>query len=208
MVPFGKDGHFTTQPPAAKVSVPAGLSVALNGPISSFGQDQPVFHIVLFQPEIPPNTGNVIRLCANIGAMLHLVRPLGFELDDARLRRAGLDYHEFAALRVHDDLPACIGAIGSTRWWVVETGAATRFDRVAYREGDTFLFGRETSGLPPEVLAGFDAASRIALPMRGGQRSLNLSNAVAVTVFEAWRQCGYAGSADLSSSVDAMPTRG
>ncbi len=161
-----------------------------------------MFHIVLFQPEIPPNTGNVIRLCANTGAILHLVRPLGFEIDDARLRRAGLDYHEFAAMRVHDDLDTCIAAIGPTRWWLVETGEATRFDRVAYRAGDTFLFGRETSGLPAELLARFGAASRIALPMRAGNRSLNLSNAVAVTVFEAWRQCGYAGS---NTGPEAQP---
>jgi tRNA (cytidine/uridine-2'-O-)-methyltransferase len=165
-----------------------------------------MFHVVLFQPEIPPNTGNAIRLCANTGATLHLVRPLGFDIDDARLRRAGLDYREFATLQVHDDLDACIAAIGAEahragasapRWWVVETGEATRFDRVAYLQGDVFLFGRETSGLPDEVLARFDATMRIALPMCEGSRSLNLSNAVAVTVFEAWRQCGYAG---------AMPT--
>jgi tRNA (cytidine/uridine-2'-O-)-methyltransferase len=154
-----------------------------------------MFHVVLHEPEIPPNTGNAIRLCANTGATLHLVRPLGFEVDDARLRRAGLDYREFATLRVHDDLDACVAALGGARWWVVETGGATRFDRVAYRPGDAFLFGRETRGLPAGVLARFDAAARIALPMRAGNRSLNLSNAVAVTVFEAWRQCGYAGSA-------------
>ena len=166
-----------------------------------------MFHVVLFQPEIPPNTGNAIRLCANVGATLHLIRPLGFEIDDARLRRAGLDYREFATLRVHDDLDACIVAIGSSaseagaesneaapRWWVVETGEATRFDRASYRPGDVFLFGRETSGLPVDVLARFDTASRIALPMRPGNRSLNLSNAIAVTVFEAWRQCGFDGS--------------
>jgi len=165
-----------------------------------------VFHVVLFQPEIPPNTGNVIRLCANTGATLHLVRPLGFEVDDARLRRAGLDYHEFATLQVHADLAACSAAIGPTRWWIVETGEATRFDRVVYRAGDAFLFGRETSGLPPELLARFDTAARIALPMRAGNRSLNLSNAVAVTVFEAWRQCGYAGSADESLLTGAIPS--
>lgn len=159
-----------------------------------------MFHVVLFQPEIPPNTGNAIRLCANTGATLHLIRPLGFDIDDTRLRRAGLDYHEFATLRVHDSLDACIAAIGPTRWWVVETGDATRLDVVRYQEGDAFLFGRETSGLPPEVLARFGPESRIALPMRAGQRSLNLSNAVAVTVFEAWRQCGYAGSASEKSN--------
>lgn len=165
-----------------------------------------MFHVVLFQPEIPPNTGNVIRLCANTGAMLHLVRPLGFEVDDARLRRAGLDYHEFATLQVHADFTACSAAIGPTRWWIVETGEATRFDRVVYRAGDAFLFGRETSGLPPELLARFDTAARIALPMRAGNRSLNLSNAVAVTVFEAWRQCGYAGSAEASLPSGANPS--
>jgi tRNA (cytidine/uridine-2'-O-)-methyltransferase len=159
-----------------------------------------MFHVVLFQPEIPPNTGNAIRLCANTGAMLHLVRPLGFDVDDARLRRAGLDYREFATLRVHDDLEACMTAIGTTRWWVVETGNAARFDRVAYSEGDAFLFGCETRGLPDDVLSRFDIASRIALPMREGNRSLNLSNAVAVTVFEAWRQCGYAGSHGASDA--------
>ncbi|MFN3965915.1 MAG: tRNA (cytidine(34)-2'-O)-methyltransferase [Silanimonas lenta] len=153
-----------------------------------------MLHVVLYQPEIPPNTGNVIRLCANTGATLHLVRPLGFEIDDARLRRAGLDYHEYAELRVHDDLEACLAALPGARWWVVETGEGTRFDRVAYRPGDVLLFGRETSGLPPEVLARFAASQRIVLPMRPGQRSLNLSNAVAVAVFEAWRQFGYPGS--------------
>ncbi|GIX37165.1 MAG: tRNA (cytidine(34)-2'-O)-methyltransferase [Silanimonas sp.] len=154
-----------------------------------------MLHVVLYQPEIPPNTGNAIRLCANTGATLHLVRPLGFEIDDARLRRAGLDYHEYAELRVHESLDACLAALPGARWWVVETGAGTRFDRVTYRPGDVLLFGRETSGLPPEVLARFAVSQRIVLPMRPGQRSLNLSNAVAVAVFEAWRQFGYPGSA-------------
>ena len=162
-----------------------------------------MFHVVLFQPEIPPNTGNAIRLCANVGATLHLIRPLGFDIDDARLRRAGLDYREFATMRVHEDLDACIDAIASSvgpdaaaapRWWVVETGEAARFDRVTYRRGDVFVFGCETRGLPDDVLARFPVASRIALPMRPGNRSLNLSNAVAVTVFEAWRQCGFDGA--------------
>lgn len=168
-----------------------------------------MFHVILFQPEIPPNTGNVIRLCANTGATLHLVRPLGFALDHSRLRRAGLDYHEFAALRVHEDLDACLAAIAASRCFVVETGAAQRLDGVAYRAGDAFLFGRETTGLPAEVLARFDATRRIALPMRPGQRSLNLSNAVAVTVFEAWRQCGYAGSAEAvaAAAAGAPPAR-
>jgi len=151
-----------------------------------------MFHVVLFQPEIPPNTGNAIRLCANTGARLHLIRPLGFELDDTRLRRAGLDYHEYASVAVHDSLDACVQALPDARWFLVETGDARRFDTVRYQAGDAFLFGRETSGLPQDVLARFGAESRIALPMRPNQRSLNLSNAVAVTVFEAWRQCGYA----------------
>ncbi|MFN7293132.1 MAG: tRNA (cytidine(34)-2'-O)-methyltransferase, partial [Lysobacteraceae bacterium] len=145
-------------------------------------------------PELPPHPATAIRPVANTGATLPLVRPLGYAVDDARLRRAGLDYHEYATLAVHDDLEACIAAIGPTRWWVVETGEATRFDRVAYRPGDAFLFGRETTGLPAQVLARFDPSARVALPMRPGQRSLNLSNAVAVAVFEAWRQCGYEGA--------------
>jgi len=153
-----------------------------------------MFHVVLFQPEIPPNTGNVIRLCANTGATLHLVRPLGFEIDDVRLRRAGLDYHEFATVKVHACLADCRAALPDARWFVVETGDAARFDTPRYRPGDAFLFGRETAGLPPDVLAGFPPEARVSLPMRAGQRSLNLSNAVAVTVFEAWRQCGFAGA--------------
>jgi tRNA (cytidine/uridine-2'-O-)-methyltransferase len=155
-----------------------------------------MLHVVLYQPEIPPNTGNVIRLCANTGASLHLVEPLGFDLDDARLRRAGLDYHEFAAVRVHASLAACLAALGGPRLVAFSTRGRTRFDRVAYAEGDALLFGAESRGLPPEVLAGVPGAQRLALPMRPGQRSLNLSNAVAVAVFEAWRQRGFAGSGE------------
>jgi tRNA (cytidine/uridine-2'-O-)-methyltransferase len=155
-----------------------------------------MLHVVLYQPEIPPNTGNVIRLCANTGASLHLVEPLGFDLDDARLRRAGLDYHEFAAVRVHASLAACLAALGGPRLFAFSTRGRTRFDRVAYAEGDALLFGAESRGLPPEVLAGVPEAQRLVLPMRPGQRSLNLSNAVAVAVFEAWRQQGYAGGVD------------
>lgn len=153
-----------------------------------------MLHVILFQPEIPPNTGNVIRLCANTGAHLHLVEPLGFELDDARLRRAGLDYHEFASLRCHASLEACLDALGQPRLFAFSARATRRFDQVAYREGDALLFGPETRGLPPEVLAGIAPENQLTLPMRAGQRSLNLSNAVAVSVFEAWRQLGYAGA--------------
>ena len=155
-----------------------------------------MLHVVLYQPEIPPNTGNVIRLCANTGASLHLVEPLGFDLDDARLRRAGLDYHEFAAVRVHASLDACLAALGGPRLFAFSTKGGHRFDRVAYADGDALLFGPESRGLPPDVLAGVPEAQRLALPMRPGQRSLNLSNAVAVAVFEAWRQRGFAGSGE------------
>ena len=151
-------------------------------------------HVILFEPEIPPNAGNVIRLCANTGATLHLVQPLGFTLDDARVKRAGLDYHELARVRQHPDLPTCLAALGGSRVFAVETGDGQRHDQPRYRDGDAFLFGRETSGLPHEVLAGWPADRRIRLPMIPGNRSLNLSNAVAVVVFEAWRQLGYAGS--------------
>ena len=159
-----------------------------------------MFDVVLFQPEIPPNTGNVIRLCANTGARLHLVRPLGFELEDRQLRRAGLDYHEYATLRVHDDLPAALALIEAAnrtpaRVFALSTRGRTRFDTVEYRAGDVFVFGPETRGLPGEVLDALPEGQRLRLPMRPDNRSLNLSNAVAVVVFEAWRQRGYAGGA-------------
>lgn len=151
-------------------------------------------HVVLFQPEIPPNTGNVIRLCANTGAALHLVRPLGFELDDAKLRRAGLDYHEYARVSVHADLDEFIAAVAPTRLLAVSTRGRTRYDSVSYQDGDALLFGPETRGLPQEIIDGLPEEQRLRLPMRPGNRSLNLSNAVAVIVFEAWRQLGFAGS--------------
>ena len=149
--------------------------------------------MILYQPEIPPNAGNVIRLCANTGATLHLVQPLGFSLDDARVRRAGLDYHELARVRQHPDLPACLAALGEARVFAVETGDGRRFDEPRYEPGDAFLFGRETTGLPHELIAGWPAERLIRLPMVPGNRSLNLSNAVAVVVFEAWRQLGFTG---------------
>lgn len=154
-----------------------------------------MLHVVLFQPEIPPNTGNVIRLCANSGAALHLVRPLGFELDHAKLRRAGLDYHEFARVAVHDDLAAFVATARPRRLFALSTRGTVRYDTVAFADGDAFLFGPETRGLPQDVLDGIDAAQRLRLPMRPGNRSLNLSNSVAVVVYEAWRQTGFAGAA-------------
>ena len=147
-----------------------------------------MFEVVLYQPEIPPNTGNIIRLCANTGAGLHLVRPLGFELDDTRLRRAGLDYREYTSVRVHDSLAACLDSLGDPRLFAFSSHAQQRYDRVEYRPGDAFLFGRETGGLPDSVMAEIPETRRLTLPMRPGNRSLNLSNAVAVAVYEAWRQ--------------------
>lgn len=159
-----------------------------------------MFDVILHQPEIPPNTGNVIRLCANTGARLHLVRPLGFEIDDRQLRRAGLDYHEYAPMRVHDDLDAALAAIAKAhgappRVFALSTRNAVRYDTVAFAPGDAFVFGSETRGLPQDVLARIPDAQRLRLPMRPDNRSLNLSNAVAVVVFEAWRQQGFAGGA-------------
>jgi len=152
-----------------------------------------MFQIVLFQPEIPPNTGNVIRLAANTGCRLHLVEPLGFDVSERSLRRAGLDYHEFVQLRVHPDWATCVASLGETRLFAFSTKASTRYDRVAYQPGDTLVFGPETRGLPPEMLASFPPEQRLRLPMMPDNRSLNLSNTVAVAVFEAWRQQGFAG---------------
>ena len=155
--------------------------------------------VLLYQPEIAPNTGNVIRLCANTGARLHLIRPLGFALDDAKLRRAGLDYHEFADLRVHADLDAALAGRDLARVFAFSTRARIGFGTMLYREGDALLFGPESRGLPDEVLARLGERNQLRLPMRAGQRSLNLSNAVAVAVFEAWRQLGYPGAAPAQS---------
>ncbi|WP_298013122.1 tRNA (cytidine(34)-2'-O)-methyltransferase [uncultured Castellaniella sp.] len=154
-----------------------------------------MFHIVLVEPEIPPNTGNIIRLTANTGAHLHLVRPLGFPLDDARMRRAGLDYHEWADMRVHDSLAQALEAIGGdpARRFALTTRGSVLIGECPLRAGDVFVFGRETAGLSDEQMRFFPPGQRIRLPMRPQQRSLNLSNAVAVTVFEAWRQAGYEG---------------
>jgi tRNA (cytidine/uridine-2'-O-)-methyltransferase len=154
-----------------------------------------MFNVVLVAPEIPPNTGNAIRLCANTGAQLHLVRPLGFDLSDKQLRRAGLDYHEYATLRVHDDWAALLAAESPdpARMFALTTRGSAPLGTQRFLPGDWFVFGCETRGLPADLRDGFAPAQRIRLPMRPGNRSLNLSNAVAVVVFEAWRQHGYAG---------------
>ena len=152
-----------------------------------------MFHIVLFEPEIPPNTGNVIRLCANTGAALHLVKPLGFRLDDKSLQRSGLDYHDLASVKVHENLEACVLELRSARLFAVENVGRRRYSEVSYREGDAFLFGPETRGLPDEILDRVGRGSSLFIPMRAQSRSVNLSNAVALVVYEAWRQLGFAG---------------
>jgi tRNA (cytidine/uridine-2'-O-)-methyltransferase len=154
-----------------------------------------MFRIVLVAPEIPPNTGNVIRLAANTGCELHLIEPLGFSMDDRLLRRAGLDYHEHAPVRRHPSWPDFLAtqAPPPARLFAFTTHAARSFADVAWQRGDWLVFGSETAGLPAPLRDSFDAEHRLRLPMCSGQRSLNLSNAVAVAVFEAWRQCGYAG---------------
>jgi len=149
--------------------------------------------VVLYEPEIPPNTGNVIRLCANTGARLHLIRPLGFELDDKKLRRAGLDYHEWAELQLHDSLAAYRQACSPTRLFAFSTKGSTLFTSVAFGAGDALLFGPESRGLPRDVLDTLPPEQVLRLPMREHNRSLNLSNTVAVAVFEAWRQMNFAG---------------
>ncbi|RWU26567.1 tRNA (uridine(34)/cytosine(34)/5-carboxymethylaminomethyluridine(34)-2'-O)-methyltransferase TrmL [Pseudomonas alkylphenolica] len=151
-----------------------------------------MFHVILFQPEIPPNTGNIIRLCANSGCALHLIEPIGFELDDKRLRRAGLDYHEYATLKRHADLASCLESLGQPRLFAFTTKASHPYHETAFQPGDAFLFGPESRGLPAEVLDSLPTEQRLRLPMREGCRSLNLSNTVAVTVYEAWRQQGFA----------------
>jgi tRNA (cytidine/uridine-2'-O-)-methyltransferase len=156
-----------------------------------------MFHVVLVHPEIPPNTGNVIRLCANTGAQLHLIEPLGFPLEDAKLKRAGLDYHEYARMKVHKDWDAFLAAVqpDATRMYAMTTHGSSPFAQASFQPGDVFVFGSETSGLPVALRESFPPAQRIRLPMRPDNRSMNLSNTVAVVVFEAWRQNGYAGGA-------------
>lgn len=150
-----------------------------------------MFHIALFEPEIPPNTGNVIRLCANVGASLHLIGKLGFELDDAKLRRAGLDYHEYTALRQHPDFDALMRILPNSRVFAYSTRGRRRYDDVAYAGGDILLFGPETRGLPQVILDALPPAQILNIPQQPHSRSLNLSNAVAVAAYEAWRQQGF-----------------
>jgi tRNA (cytidine/uridine-2'-O-)-methyltransferase len=150
-----------------------------------------MIHVVLFEPEIPPNTGNVIRLCANTGATLHLVKPLGFQLDNKSLQRSGLDYHDLADVRVHADFGTCLAGLGPTRVFAVETGGARRYSDVAYREGDAFVFGPETRGLPDSIQDRIGRENSLLIPMRAQSRSINLSNAVAIIVYEAWRQLNF-----------------
>lgn len=154
-----------------------------------------MFNLILYQPEIPPNTGNVIRLCANTGVALHLVEPLGFDLEERKLRRAGLDYREFADVTTQPTLEACLDALGQPRVFALSTRGTTRHDTPRYRAGDAFLLGPETRGLPQPVLDALPAEQRLRLPMRPDNRSLNLSNTAAVIVYEAWRQLGFAGGA-------------
>lgn len=152
-----------------------------------------MFTVVLYQPEIPPNTGNIIRLCANTGCQLHLVKPLGFPLDDAKMKRAGLDYYEFAHVQVHENFTDCLNALQGKRIFALTTKGSTRPDQVAFQAGDVFLFGPETRGLPADILATLPENQKIRFPMMPDNRSMNLSNTVAITVFEAWRQNAYAG---------------
>jgi len=152
-----------------------------------------MYHVVLFEPEIPPNTGNIIRLCANTGTHLHLIQPMGFEMNDRKLKRAGLDYHEWVNIRQHVDLSAFMSSIKPARTFAFTTKGKILYAEVPYQPDDAFLFGPETRGLPNEVLERFPAEHRIRLPMHPQSRSLNISNTVAVVVYEAWRQSGFAG---------------
>lgn len=154
-----------------------------------------MFEIVLFEPEIPPNTGNIIRLCANTGTQLHLVQPLGFALEDKQLKRAGLDYHEYAELKVHEAWPACQAALAGRRMFAMTTKGSKQYDEVSFQPGDVFVFGPESRGLPEDVRAQFPPEQRLRLPMLPHSRSLNLANSAAVIVYEAWRQQGFAGGA-------------
>jgi len=152
-----------------------------------------MFNLILYEPEIPPNTGNIIRLCANTGTKLNLVKPLGFELDEPRLKRAGLDYREFADIVVHDDLSVCLSTLNNPRVFAMSTRGKTDFSTPRFTRGDAFLFGPETRGLPQDLLDALPSAQTLRLPMRKTSRSLNLSNAAAIMIYEAWRQSNFAG---------------
>ena len=152
-----------------------------------------MFSLILYEPEIPPNTGNVIRLCANTGTALHLIEPLGFDLEERKLRRAGLDYREFAVVQTHTSLESCLENLGRPRVFALSTRGATRYDTAEFRKGDALMLGPETRGLPQDVLDALPEEQRLRLPMQIGSRSLNLSNTAAVIVYEAWRQLGFEG---------------
>ncbi len=152
-----------------------------------------MFNIILYEPEIPPNTGNIIRLAANTGMALHLVKPMGFEMDEPRLKRAGLDYREFASVATHENLAGCLEALREPRVFALSTRGKTGYSAPRYEQGDAFLFGPETRGLPDDVLQALPEQQQLCIPMRADSRSLNLSNAVAIVVYEAWRQCEFAG---------------
>jgi tRNA (cytidine/uridine-2'-O-)-methyltransferase len=160
--------------------------------------DGPIFDVALYEPEIPPNTGSIIRLCANTGARLHLVRPLGFRLDARSLRRAGLDYGALADVQVHADFAACLAALAPPRWFAISTRGRRRYDSVAFAPDDLLVFGPETRGLPASVLESCSEERRLRVPMRAGSRSLNLANSVAVVLFEAWRQHDFGGAVSLA----------
>lgn len=152
-----------------------------------------MFHVLLYQPEIPPNTGNIIRLCANVGAKLHLIRPLGFSMDERRLRRAGLDYRELTRVVEHEDLTSCLATLETTTPYALSTRGTTRYDQARFQPGDAFLLGPETRGLPDAVLAALPPERVLRLPLRPGNRSLNLSNAAAIVLYHAWCQQGFSG---------------
>jgi tRNA (cytidine/uridine-2'-O-)-methyltransferase len=159
-----------------------------------------MFHVVLFQPEIPPNTGNVIRLCANTGSTLHLVKPLGFDIQDKAVRRAGLDYDELAQVRVHSSLDECLHELAGARVFCVETGGPLIYSAAVFEPGDVLMFGPETRGLPAAVLNRIPVDRQLSIPMRPGNRSINLSNTVALVVYEAWRQQAFADAAVVNPS--------
>jgi len=154
----------------------------------------PIAHVILYEPEIPPNTGNIIRLCANTGSQLHLIRPLGFNLDDKQLRRAGLDYHEYAEMKVHDSLEICLENLPGIRLFAFTTKASRHFHEAQFQAGDALMFGPESRGLPADLLESLAPEQRLRLPMLPQNRSLNLSNSVAVAVYEVWRQLGFTGA--------------
>jgi len=165
-----------------------------------------MFQIILFQPEIPPNTGNVIRLCANAGCVLHLVRPLGFDIGGKAVRRAGLDYAELANVRIHTGLESCLAELGAARLFSVETTGQRIYSDAAFARGDAVVFGPETRGLPLQVMDQIPRDRQLVIPMRPGNRSINLANAVALVVYEAWRQTGFEGFRATPGAAGAMPT--